>query len=252
MKESSPVVTNELVRNAEARRLQWRIVIFALTWLPDLSRSVFTGQVQSGLAVADAINSVDRDADGVRDNEFSGIPADEGRVGFFMPSWVEGKKALGGAWGLAGVDRTTDSRLRSQDLRYVGLRIGFTGSADETAHASRRILPGGEPRRLPGRDRTRVNLATGNEIRTKGGWMEPVTQPCTWYQNSIGYSIDNPDNSDIPVGGRTVNLSYYIGNRFLVGRGVVLGADVQRWSTGWSGSDTGHAVLMKTFMQVNF
>lgn len=209
-------------------------------------------QIQNGMALADAINSVDRDGDGIRDAEYAGPPAWEGRVGFIAPSWVEGKKALGGVWGLWGVTQTS-YQVAGRSKFDIGA-FGFDIQVPLTTMLTFRgeFFHGANLDDFRGGSGQGVNLITGQTIASTGGWLEMVTQPCKWYQNSVGYSVDDPNNADIPVGGRTQNYAFYVGNRFLVGRGVVLGADVQRWLTHWEGASTGNAYLLKTFMQVNF
>lgn len=232
--------------NAGDRRPQ-----FKLLWDHDFGEG-HRLQFQNGLALMDAINSIDRDGDGVRDNEYSGIPGYEGRVGFVVPSWVDEKRMLGGFWGMWGSQRTSVPISGRQNFEVWG--CGFDLHFPLTKHFTARgeFFHGANLDDFRGGIAQGVNLTTGNTIRTTGGWFELVTQPVDWYQNSIGYSVDDPVNADIPVGGRTLNHSFYIGNRFLVGRGLVFGADIQRWLTHWNGFDTGNAVLLKTFMQVNF
>jgi hypothetical protein len=209
-------------------------------------------QIQNGIGLGDAINSVDRDGDGIRDNEYSGTPVYQGRIGFFAPSWVENKKILGGGWGLIGVDKT--SFPVGGHTKYDMGAYGFDLQVPLTTHVMVRseFFHGHNLDDFRGGIAQGVNVGTGQTITSTGGWVELVNQPVAWYQNSVGYSVDDPDNADIPVGGKTKNYSLYVGNRFLLGRGIVVGADVQRWLTHWNGFDTGNAYLFKTFVQVNF
>ena len=209
-------------------------------------------QVQNGIALADAINNVDRDGDGVRDNEYSGLPAYEGRTGFIGPSWVDKKKVLGGAWGLVGDQRTNRPVAGHRD--YISWGYGFDLHLPLTERISFRseIFHGRDLDDFRGGIGQGVNLLTGQEIETTGGWAEVVLQSVDWHQASLGVSMDDPVNADIPHGGRTLNRAWYIGNRFLAGHGVVIGFDFQDWITRWKGFEEGHAILAKSFLQVVF
>jgi hypothetical protein len=97
-----------------------------------------------------------------------------------------------------------------------------------------------------------VNAVTGETIETAGGWAEIVFQlnECLFF--STGFSMDDPQNADIPVGGRTLNHNWYIGSRYVPGSGLVFGVDFQDWTTEWNGFDNGNAQVVKSFAQLNF
>ena len=165
-------------------------------------------QIQNGIALMDAINTVDRDADGVRDNEYSGIPGYEGRVGVVVPRWVEGKKATAGGWGLWGRQRTT-ILIAGQDIFDLwgyGMDVHVPLSEHFTLRGE--CFHGSNLDDFRGGIAQGVNPVTGRTINTTGGWAELVTQPVKWYQNSVGYSVDDPENADIPFGGRNLNHSF--------------------------------------------
>ncbi|HYT92785.1 MAG TPA: hypothetical protein VEL76_28975 [Gemmataceae bacterium] len=96
------------------------------------------------------------------------------------------------------------------------------------------------------------DLFTGALVHANGGWAELVARPVPWYQMSLGFAVDNPRNSDIGPGGRTLNYAWYVGNRFPVGSGVTLGLDSINWTTEYNGFNKGNASLIKFFMQVAF
>jgi hypothetical protein len=97
-----------------------------------------------------------------------------------------------------------------------------------------------------------IDPRDGEGVETTGGWAEFVFRPVPWYQGSLGFSMDNPVNTDIPVGGRVLNYSWYVGARFPVGGGLTFGADYQSWTTEYNGLRRGHADLVKVFTQLAY
>src|SRR5262249_55512499 len=88
-----------------------------------------------------------------------------------------------------------------------------------------------------------IDPRPGKGIRTSGGWAELVFRWVNWHQLATGFSIDNPANADIPIGGRTRNYAWYVSNQFPVGSGVTFGADYENWTTDYQGFDLGDASL---------
>ncbi|WP_437203914.1 hypothetical protein [Planctomicrobium sp. SH664] len=209
-------------------------------------------QVQNGLALLNAINSLDQDRDGIRDNEYSGVPGYEGRIGFVAPSWVEGKRMLGGFWGVWGLQKTSTpvNGLNSWETWAYGTDLQVPLTSWLTFRSE--FFHGANLDDFRGGIAQGINPVTGQTISTTGGWLELVTQPVPWYQTSFGYSVDDPRNADVPQGGRTLNHSLYMGNRLLLGRGIIVGVDMQRWATEWRGLETGKAFLFKTFAQIAY
>lgn len=209
-------------------------------------------QFQNGIGLGDAINGIDRDGDGVRDNEYSGLPVYQGRIGFMGPSRVKDKKFIAGMWSLVGDQETNLPIAGERDFLLWG--YGFDLQLPLTHHFMFRgeVFQGSNLDDFRGGIQQGVNVATGDTIDTAGGWAEIVYQPIDCLLFSLGFSMDDPRNADIPLGGRTLNHSWYIGSRYLAGRGLMFGADFQDWTTEWNGFVDGHAILVKTFVQQAF
>jgi hypothetical protein len=222
-------------------------------WHPDLGGGCWL-QVQNALALADAINSVDLDGNGLRDNEASGIPGWHARLGLVLPSYGANSPIMVGVWGALAIDETAvgvgQSGQRSFRERAIGIdvrlpitpRLTFQGEA----------FTGRNLDDLRGGIAQGVNAVLGRTIESSGGWAELVGRPLDRYQVSVGLSIDHPVVGDVPANGRTKNFVWYVGNRFLVGNGLTFGADYQNWTTQYAGLRSGHASLVKFFLAQAF
>lgn len=209
-------------------------------------------QVQNGIGLSDAINSSDLDGDGFRDNEAGGVPGWESRTGIIAPSWVEKKKVLGGVWSILGNTRVNAPIAGRRQFPLYAFGADLQLPLTEWLMFRSEIFHGANLDDYRGGIGQGINVLTGQSIMTTGGWAEVMLQTVPWHQLSLGYSTDDPINRQIAPGGRTLNRSIYIGNRFIGGNGLVCGVDVQDWSTYWNGFHYGQAYLVKTFMQVAF
>ncbi|MFN3467864.1 MAG: hypothetical protein ACK4WF_09225, partial [Candidatus Brocadiales bacterium] len=72
-----------------------------------------------------------------------------------------------------------------------------------------------------------------------------------WYTFGPGYTIDNPDDSDLPAGGRTRNRAVYFTNKFSLGK-MEIGADYLHWITNYKGFERGDDNRFNIFVQYNF
>ncbi|WP_437227399.1 hypothetical protein SH661x_000330 [Planctomicrobium sp. SH661] len=227
---------------------------FKVLWDHDFGEG-YRLQFQNGIALMNSVgSSPDLDGDGIRDNEYSGIPGYQGRVGFVVPSWVPNKKALGGFWGAWATQQTSNPIGASGNTIFHLWGYGTDLHLPLTKWLTFRseFFHGANLADLRGGIGQGINVTSGESVVSTGGWFELVTQPTSWYQNSVGYSVDDPENSTVPQYGRTLNHSFYIGNRFLLGRGLVIGSDIQKWVTEWDSYSTGEGVLFKAFAQLNF
>lgn len=97
-----------------------------------------------------------------------------------------------------------------------------------------------------------VNVATGREIRGRGGWSEASVRLSRYLTVSPGFSTDDPVDADIPAGGRTRNRAFYVANRITPAAAFLLGADYLRWKTNYRGLLPGVNNRVNIFVQYNF
>jgi hypothetical protein len=224
-----------------------------LLWDHDLGQG-YSVQVQNGIALTDVFNRTDLGGNGFTDNQDSGVPSYQGRVGLLMPSAVCGQKIMLGGWGFWLLDRTrVPIGVEGRDLfpgwgAGLDLRVPLT----QCLTFQGEIFHGKNMDDYRGGIGQGINPLTGQTIASTGGWAELVYRPVRWWQGSAGFSIDAPDRSEIPVGGRTRNYVWYFGNRFPVGQHVTFGADYSRYTTDYNGFAHGSASLIKFFCQLAF
>jgi hypothetical protein len=222
-----------------------------LLWDHDLGQG-YSVQVQNGIALADVFNRADRDGNGFTDNQDSGVPSYQGRVGLLMPSAVAGQKILFSGWCFWLLDRTREP-IAGRELfpgwgSGLDLRVPLTNSLTFQGE----FFHGKNMDDYRGGIGQGVNPVTGQTIASTGGWAELVYRPVRWWQGSAGFSIDAPDRGEVPVGGRTRNYVWYFGNRFPVGHNVTFGTDYMRYTTDYNGFAHGSASLIKFFCQLVF
>jgi len=251
--------------------------IIKFLWAHDLGGERIL-QVQNALALGDAVKNPDIDNNGQRDQESSGIPGYQGRLGLMLPSHVEGEKLLAGVWGLLAIERTNGtlppppfpipgqadpkfSQLTNQRFlaRAIGcdLRLplcpGLTFQGEAWAGQNLGDFRGGVGQG--------VNFWTGRPVRAMGGWVELVCRPVDWYQLAFGTTIDKPNRQDVegfiqpffvgfPQGinreaGITRNWYWYIGNRFFLGGGVTAAIEYLHAETNYVGYHPGRGSIIK-------
>ncbi len=179
---------------------------------------------EGGIGVSGAISPTDLDGDGVRDGDDAAVPNFQTRLGYAGESWELG---LSGHFGreettteIAGEDRF-DSSSVSLDFKGEAGRLTVLGElwSGENLDDFRGGIGQG------------VNAATGEEIASEGGWLELGLELSRIYSLHVGYTIDDPDDGDVPAGGRIKNEAWYLVQRFRFGRPFLLGFDYLYWTT---------------------
>jgi hypothetical protein len=98
-----------------------------------------------------------------------------------------------------------------------------------------------------------VNVITGKEIESKGGWVQLSTKPSDKTQLYLGCSADDPKDADVPTyaeiddagleaavyTGRTLNWVAYVSSRYRPWQPFQIGLEYYHWVTEYSGLDLG-------------
>lgn len=205
-----------------------------------------------GVGLTGAIDSLDLDANGVRDGEESARPNIQARVGFSHPLGARERVASFGVSGLYGFMKTARpvagrTEFRSQVVNVdfvlpVAGRLSFRGEGWWGRNMS--DFRGGAGQG--------VNSPAGREIRGRGGWGEANVKLSRYFSLNPGFSTDDPVDEDIPAGGRTRNRSFFIANRITPGGNFLVGADYLRWKTNFKGFLRGIDNRVNIFLQYNF
>jgi hypothetical protein len=215
----------------------------------------FRLQFQNGICLANAIDQSDQGGTGIRDNEDYGLPGYQTRLGFIIPSQANELQPL--IFGVGGVMADDDAgaaigksgariypiRGISADLRFpINQWLSFQGEA----------WTGYNLNDFRGGIGQGVNPVQGKTIHASGGWGELVGQPIKWNRFSLGAGLDKPIGDEVPDGGRTRNLAYWVSSQLVLDPGVVIGLEYYYWMTQWKTFDPGTASLIQLYLQANF
>ncbi len=178
---------------------------------------------------------------GLRSGENSGRPMLHARVGYHGETDSGGKYQLG-VWAhdseeefdalSAGFDQTYDSHSLGIDAQVPLYR--------DRAWLKGEYFTGENLRDVRGGILQGVNSTTGEEIESRGGFLElgfKATEACTLY---AGYSHDNPENSDLDLFQRSDNRVPYTAARWRYGD-LRFGVEYLNWETDYVGLDDGKA-----------
>jgi len=183
----------------------------------------------------------------VRDGEASAVPTFMARIAYKHPHlWVEKKTFEVGVWGdfaKEHLDRLpagyTENRFTS-----TGFGLDVTLPLHDLVDIRGEVWGGKNLDDVRGGILQGIsNVDGGTEVRSRGYWIEAAVKPLDWYTLHLGTSRDNPFNHDIaaPVAatnapaGAVDNHVFYVGNRFNLGGGLLLGFDYLHWTTQWRG-----------------
>ena len=97
-----------------------------------------------------------------------------------------------------------------------------------------------------------VNINTGEEIKSSGGWLEFLIKVNTELQVEVGYTVDNPEDENLGIGDKAENTTWYIGGNFKPGGGLLLGIEYINWKTGYKDAPEGTDNRVNLIAQYNF
>ncbi len=233
----TPIVNNDLVMwgagNLGDRRPQLRVEYVA-------GGLAFTGM--AGVTGAVDNQNLDGPTNAFFDGEASGIPTFQARIGFTFDGPATGKKAAVGIWGHRAEEEldsgSTFANGRSEfDSRALG--------ADLSLPLPGRVLIKAEAWTGENLDDVRGGIfqgvVNGEEIESRGGWVEVHLTATPWWTPIVGLSLDDPESEFLPVltpttnPGPDKNVVAYLANRMRWGS-LELGADYLRWRTEFAGS----------------
>ncbi len=204
------------------------------------------------LALTGAIDALDLDGNGVRDGEESARPQIQGRVGYSHTLGAKDRIMSFGISGQYGYLKTAKAIVGRTDFRSQIVNIDFTVPINSRFGFKGEGWWGRNMSDMRGGAGQGINVATGREIRGRGGWIEINGKVWRYLSINPGFSTDDPVDFDIPVGGRTRNRAFFIANRITPGGNVVIGADYLRWQTTFKGFLRGNDNRLNLFLQYNF
>jgi hypothetical protein len=243
-----PTVNNDTVQwnagNVGDRRPQFRAA-----YEPKAGRGKFS--FIGGAGLTGAIDALDLDSNGFRDGEESQRPDVQARVGYSYPIGKD-RSASFGISGFYGFLKTARPIAGRTDYHSQLLNVDFTlPFASQFAFRGEGWW-GRNMSDVRGGAGQAINVATGREIRGRGGWFEANIKPSRYFSFNPGFSTDDPLDQDVPNGGRTRNRSFYFANRIMPGGNFLIGADYLRWLTSYKGFRRGLDNRVNIFFQYSF
>jgi hypothetical protein len=203
------------------------------------------------VALMGAIDSLDLDANGVRDGEESARPQIQGRIGYSR-SLGKDRVLNFGISREYGYLKTARAILGRTDFRSQLVNVDFTIPVTGRFGFKGEGWWGRNMSDVRGGAGQGINIVTATEIRGRGGWIEINGKVWKYLTINPGFSVDDPVDFDIPVGGRTRNRAFFVANRITPGGNFVIGIDYLRWQTTFKGFLRGNDNRLNLFLQYNF
>lgn len=198
-----------------------------------------------------AIDAQDLDNNGFRDGEESARPDVQARVGYSRALGKD-RTASVGLSGFYGFEKTARPVAGHTEFRPQLFNVDFTLPLAARFTLRGEGWWGRNMSDVRGGAGQGVNVATGREIRGRGGWSEANVRLSRYFSVSPGFTTDDPVDEDIPAGGRTRNRAFYVANRITPAAAFLLGADYLRWKTNYRGLLPGVNNRVNIFVQYNF
>jgi hypothetical protein len=192
-----------------------------------------------------ARTNADLDGDGILDGDLAAQPQVQGRFGFVLRHWTEEPITIG-VWSTSGRQRlvllSSLPQSVSERTDFTTLAIGGDLSLPLAAFLKLQgeVFRGRNLADLRGGIGQLIDIRTGTEVRSQGGWAELVLKLGFW-RLATGAGIDKPEAEDVQQRGqRSSNRVVWVGNLFTAGAFSV-GLDYSRWRTEWVRLKTGFA-----------
>ena len=205
-----------------------------------------------GIGLTGAVNGQDLDGNGFRDGEKSGRPNVQARVGYSHPLWVKDQSATIGVSGIYGWLNTDSPVAGRTGFREQLINIDYVLPIARFVSVRGEGWWGRNLSDLVGGIGQGINLITGQEIRSRGGWSELNFKLSRFYSFNPGFTTDDPVDQDIPDGGRTRNHAFYVGNRIMPSENFLIGIDYLRWTTTFKGFERGLDNRVNIFFAYHF
>jgi hypothetical protein len=253
----NPIVNNDFVMwgagNLGDRRPQLRG-----EWTPSIggAKLILQGMIgDTGAVDGKDLDPAGTTGAGYLDGQTSGGPTWQGRTGLRFKNWDD-KDIEIGFWGHAASEEvdTPVGGNDSFDSRAVGLDVKLPLIGDKL-WVQGELWQGKDLTDVRGGILQGVNTTTGDEIESKGGFVEVGVKAASWINLYAGYSTDNPSNGDLSgggaTGGRSLNEIWYAAARMNFNP-VDIGLEWLHWTTEFIGYDDGVNDRVVAFVAYRF
>jgi len=214
----------------------------------------FGVRVGAAAATTGAIDGKDLDGNGRLDGFDSGVPMLQALAELHWNNWADEPLTFGvsGSWAIERLSEDSSdgggggTPYGGEDVFYSRsinghLKVPLTGSLQLRGEA----FYGSNLSDVRGGIGQGVTRAEGTEVRAAGGWAEVGVQPVEPYEVSVGVSIDDPFDNDLPdadgTTARTLNRTLFAVQKFRPWEPVQFGLEYWYWRTDYIGAETGDA-----------
>lgn len=181
------------------------------------------------------LHGADLDEDLVDDGAESDMPTLEYQVSYTAPVMTEkpSQFSLSGFYGRETADTSGDGS--DQDFDSYAIIGGLTFPLTDKLALKGTLWTGTNLDGAWGGIGQGINALTGETIDSVGGWIQLGYQATEKLKFNIGYSMDNPKDSDLNVGDRSDNSSYLVNAFYSFIPEFILGLEYMRLETGYKG-----------------
>lgn len=206
--------------------------------------------VAGALGLSGAVDQQDLDTDGMRDGEAAGTPNWQSRVGLSYP--LGARRLSLGLWGFSSSEELSEPVAGRASFDGAAIGVDFEMPFGASLLVRGEAWKGSNLSDVRGGIGQSVNPLTGEEIDSRGGWIEVGGNLAPSYQAFLGYTLDRPDDGQVPVGGRTLNTAVYLANRFTLSDRFTTGIDLLRWRTEYQGLPDGLDNRLNAYLIYSF
>jgi len=213
------------------------------------------GHIELSAAVARTIGESNNLADtwNTDPGKDAAIPALQGRIAWSGPVLMQNRPATVALSGhYAEEEWDTDKRGTRQTLDSWSCSVEFSMPVSRKLTLAGEYFTGTNLDDYLGGIGQGVNTTTLKEIRSSGGWgaFRYIFSPSVTV--NFGGGIDDPRDSDLSAGTRTVNRTIFANVINKITPDLTLGIQLSEWSTGYLNSTTADALRAQSSLTYKF
>lgn len=202
-------------------------------------------------AQAAITRTIGQDLLGIDTGTDSGIPTVQGRLAYMFPMLTEKPTTIGFSahYGEEEYDTSTTTFCIHDTW---SLNADFTVPLYEKLALTGELFHGKNLDTFYGGILQGVNSITAQEIESTGGWAALAMGP--WHDTilTIGYMMEDPQDSHIEPEGRTKNQSIFGNVKYDLSEQFLLGLELSYWDTDYKDLADGNAVRVQTSVVYKF
>jgi len=181
------------------------------------------------------IHGGDLDEDGVDDGAESDLPNFEYLIAYSLPMLTDQPSTFALS-GFYGEEKTGTTQLGAdKKFESYAFIAGLTFPITEKLLLKGTLWTGTNLDAAWGGIGQGINLLKGETIDATGGWAQLGYQATDKLKLNLGYSFDDPQDSDLNIGDRSKNSSFLVNGFYSFSPNFILGFEYMRLETGYYG-----------------